>query len=395
MIKHIALLLSFIVMAAAPSFASDFATRCAAPGVIKCVGFDSSAEIPVNPNQSNSGPQGILPATFLPVIDTTTKISGAGSLLMTVPAGSPGASVGAFFTNFANDYSVRFGENTDFYVQWRQRLDQNYVDASIGTGTGNSGLSMKQIIIGMGSTTTYRKHSCEDSELVVQNISSNGIPGMYNDCGRYLGLRVVASSGGYGSPDYLNQNARPNPPGCWHYAPTYAHRVAPLGSCIPYTANNWTTYQIHVHVGIQAQHTNPDSPGTHFGWYWDGSTVEAWIAQEGQPSIQILNIQNFSLGPLRSTSVDTLNQKYGQVWLLPYTTEGSFSQTSSVWYDDLIISTNLIADPADGGTSGSPTLALVLLALLVIMLLPASIISRTSTVEHTDHAYVSRDRSIN
>src|SRR5882672_8754409 len=65
-----------------PPGSQPFATRCAAPGVIKCVSFDSAADI-AGGFGSNSGifanGSGVKPA-----IDTTVKASGAGSLMFTI-----------------------------------------------------------------------------------------------------------------------------------------------------------------------------------------------------------------------------------------------------------------------------------------------------------------------
>src|SRR5690606_9054530 len=107
--------------------AADFATRCAATGVIKCVGFDSAADL-VGQSGSNAGTiprEGGPP----PSIDTSIKASGAGSLRFSIPAGSPGSAAGSYFTNFSADLATQFGENSEFYVQFRQRMTPEFVSA--------------------------------------------------------------------------------------------------------------------------------------------------------------------------------------------------------------------------------------------------------------------------
>ena len=49
----------------------------------------------------------------------------------------------------------------------------------------------------------------------------------------------------------------------------------------------------------------------------------------------------------------------GKVWLLPYQTGGNWSglQTGYMWFDELIISRNDIADPVDGGGNAQPPAA--------------------------------------
>jgi hypothetical protein len=80
------------------------------------------------------------------------------------------------------------------------------------------------------------------------------------------------------------------------------------------------------------------------------SYVQMWLAREGQPSQLI-----FDWGPYNlSAGASSENQKYGKVWLLPYQTGKSSSQShpaAYTWYDELIISRNKIADPTSGGTS--------------------------------------------
>src|SRR5258705_10328596 len=60
---------------------ADFAARCTAPGVVKCVGFDNTtADIVRNVNLVPDGN-----GTFRGGLDTATKTSGAGSLRFDLP----------------------------------------------------------------------------------------------------------------------------------------------------------------------------------------------------------------------------------------------------------------------------------------------------------------------
>jgi hypothetical protein len=68
--------------------------------------------------------------------DTTVKASGNSSLKFTIPANSPSDSSGAYFTNFSADLSTQFGENSDFFIQWRQRFSPEFVATKFAGGGG-------------------------------------------------------------------------------------------------------------------------------------------------------------------------------------------------------------------------------------------------------------------
>jgi len=75
-----------------------------------------------------------------------------------------------------------------------------------------------------------------------------------------------------------------------------------------------------------------------------------WSAREGQPSVLVHSWTTYDLANNNTAA------KYGKVWLLPYHTGKSSSQSHPegyTWYDELIISRNKIPDP---GTS-TPTQA--------------------------------------
>src|SRR5712671_7058125 len=95
------------------------------------------------------------------------------------------------------------------------------------------------------------------------------------------------------------------------------------------------TFQIRIKTGPRL--------ATGLADEWINSTVTLWVAQEGQGSQLVVDM------PWNLTAGDpALDQKFGKVWLLPFHTNKSPTQTNPVaftWYDELIISTKLIADP--------------------------------------------------
>src|SRR2546425_13001737 len=84
---------------------SDFAQRCSAPGVVKCVGFDSPSDI-AGGYGDNSG---IFPGEkAAPKLDTSVKASGNSSLVFTILSNTGSDASGSYFTNFSADLSVQF-----------------------------------------------------------------------------------------------------------------------------------------------------------------------------------------------------------------------------------------------------------------------------------------------
>src|SRR5258708_15748983 len=166
-----------------PPGAQDFPTRCAQPGVIKCVGFDSPSDI-AGGYGDHSGI--INSGTAAPVLDTTIFASGTSSLKMTIPSLSPADTSGSYFTNFSTDLLTQFGANSTFYVQWRQRFSPEVLNTFFNGARG-----WKQAIIGAGgkpgctaptSASGLCTSSCGALETVTQNTFQRGFPQMYNSC---------------------------------------------------------------------------------------------------------------------------------------------------------------------------------------------------------------------
>lgn len=341
----------------------DFELRCMAPGVIKCVDFDDVSDITgewgLQPQGVINHPGGISPGYGFTVIDTTIKASGAGSMKMPIKGGQVGNFSGDFFANFSDDYSVQFGENTDFYIQHRIRMDDGYVYAARGDGTQPTGITgMKQGMVGAGSqgttlqgapnTTGGPFTSCTDLEIVWQNNNRLGVPQMYHNCGRFQGFTYPQGSSPWFPGSDERRQSTPVDPGCYWGAPgfdstppilTVNSRTAPDGNCQGYYANEWMTIQTHVHVGPLGLL----SDGGGLSTYYTNSHVDQWISREGGPPIQTQDY-NINLGPINPTS-----QKYGQIWLLPFSGSENFPLDATVWYDDLIISTQRIAEPTAVG----------------------------------------------
>ena len=261
-------------------------------------------------------------------MDTAVKASGNGSLKFTIPSNSGSDTSGTYFTNFSSDLSVQFGENSEFFVQWRQRFSPEYITTQYTDGGG-----WKQAIITTGDQAATVHSSCTAIGIVVQNHYGLGFPKMYNSC------TGSASHGPYdnffesvGSPptDFKLQNGRAAP--FCLYSQSKSSYFAPVGNCFGYVPNEWITFQVHVKIGPRV--------GNEF----TNSYVTMWAAREGKASELVVNWgpYNLSAGSLAE------NQRYGKVWLLPYNTGKNAAQAHPVaytWYDELVISRNKIADP--------------------------------------------------
>jgi hypothetical protein len=320
-----------------PPGSQNFATRCAQPGVLRCVGFDSPSDIVGTIGDVS----GIFTGETLPVLDSTLNASGGtgSSLKFVIPANSGANSSGNYWINFSDNLQTQFGENSDFYVQWRQFFSPELINTQFAGGGG-----WKQVIIGEGDNpgctrgTAISKDSggncafsCTQLEIVTQNVLHRGIPQMYHSCGvkdgTYEGLDVV-TAGSAIHPQY----STPNLTNC-NYPGPYT-----TANCIPYKANQWMTFQVHVRVGTWYKNDRV---------YHSDSAIHLWIAEQGQASRLAMERE-----PSKGTGYDLVNlspsfSNYGKVWLLPYNTGKNPNVTNPVattWYDELIISRNPIAD---------------------------------------------------
>jgi hypothetical protein len=305
--------------------AADFAARCSSPSVIRCIGFDSQSEI--NGNYGDNS--GTMAGAASPSVDSAVKASGNASLRFTIPSNSGPNASGSYFTNFSPDLSVQFGENSEFYVQWRQRFSPDFLNTQFEEGEG-----WKQAIIGTGDQPGHPYASCTALELVVQNNYQRGFAQMYDSCtgstshGAYAGFQQR-----YGSTDFKLQNARPAPYCLYSQGQSKPVKFfPPSGNCIGYFPNEWMTFQVGVRTGPRV---NDEFANSH---------VQLWIAREGQRSELVIDWGPYNL----SGGAATENQRFGKIWLLPYHTGKSEKQghpTGYIWYDELIVSRERIPDP--------------------------------------------------
>ncbi|HET7872496.1 MAG TPA: fibronectin type III domain-containing protein [Terriglobales bacterium] len=283
------------------SMPNDFHARCQSPGVVRCFGFDTVDEVlPLLKSAADNHVHGF--------VDSAIKASGAAALRFDVMPRLGANSAGAFMLEFPR----QFGSGEEFFVQWRQRFDQEMVTRAFRKGEG-----WKQAILGAASTG-----SCSANEVVVQNTYHRGFPQMYHSCGlkdsQYEGLNPL-----FPPSDFLLQDAN----GC-----RYSEQRSPR--CFRYRADQWMTFQVHVKVGVWYVNKS--------GSYHRDSVVELWVAEENKPSVLVISLPDYDL------THEGADQKYARIWLLPYNTNKDDSEDHPVahtWYDELIVSTRRIPDP--------------------------------------------------
>jgi hypothetical protein len=317
---------------------ANFQLRCGEAGVIKCVGFDRPEDV----SGTWGNTSGIIAGSAAsPVLDSNVKASGLSSLKMTIASHSGSDASGSYFANFSDRLDLRFGENSTFFVQWRQRFSpemfQCFSDAAGGC------VQWKQTIIGSGdlpgctpgnSARGRCFTSCSPLEIVVHTYQIYGFPVMYNSCtgstshGPYdLFQTFVPPS------DFKLQNARRAPYCLYSQKATNPPSLfPPQGNCYAYGANEWMTFQVQIETGARV---NDEFTASH---------VRLWVARFGKPSELVIDWGPYNL----SAGNPPANLKYGKVWLLTHMTNKDSSQSHSTaytWFDELIISRTKIPDP--------------------------------------------------
>ncbi len=359
---------------------SDYDTRCnaaiAAGG--RCIPFDSSSEIACLLWGCNTGLDlGFNGGHTAPVIDTSVKASGAGSLKFAVESQSPANGAGAYWANFSSDLSVRYGAGQSFYIQWRQRFSPELLNTIYHEADGTPTYGFKTSITTAGDHTgtctaaelasedcqnqqgVAAFRSCTYIDLPTQNVSQRKFLQAYQSCVGsssrpfpYAAFQRNYPSGtiDWGcNPDCYLQDA-PASPFCLYSQQAGGNAFPPNGNCIQFVANEWMTFKVKLTLG---QRGSNGVVGASPNDEWVGRRFEMWIAREGQPSVQAFNFGPFNM----SAGSVALDEKFGKIYLTPYQTRKDDTEvhaTAYTWYDELIMSPQDIADPG-AGTSTPPT----------------------------------------
>lgn len=264
----------------------NFQNRCQAAGVLKCMGFDTRSQTDM-PGRVGSV-----------ALDTAIKASGAGSMLVDIPP-TAGEGPGNIIVTLGKD----FGEGSSLYLQWRQRFSPAMVDGALG------GVGFKQFV------------------LYDQSPSGNVETYMLNQ--GYRGFPVIAAAMGR---QQMQKRVNGATALMWNESGVICSQ-SNLTGCLKYHPNEWMTFYYEQHIG---------------NWDQPNSTVKAYMAREGQPLQQFIHFDKewqFNL--------DDETSAYRRIWLGPFSNgreaNGNYP-AAATWFDELIISTQPIADPFPGGT---------------------------------------------
>jgi len=308
--KHLVfILISLYLFISIPTQAvtpeEDWQARSAHPDVIRAVGFDN-VDIVENLSYrlNNSKAQYVS-------FDSTTKASGEGAMRFEIVSGS-GANSGNWRINFSDDpYPVKLGVGDDFYIQWRQRFSASFLDTVFDGGNG-----WKQSIVGEGDRAGIKlgqvgeATSCTRLEVVVQNTRQRHFPQMYHSCGDYFPFQEK-----YLSFNFKLQNAIDKGPDIspvenrfvlYPYEKTDVNKVREGSPAQSYHPEEWMTFQVHI-PGPLGTALDPRIGQNRSGF--TQSTVEMWVARDGQPSVKTISFNNVVLQ--RDDSVVDTGEKFG------------------------------------------------------------------------------------
>jgi len=298
---------SVMVSNTSTSAEADFQARCAAPGVLKCVGWDSPSDF-IPASGGGGYADGLYPAddgTYQGTMDTAIKSSGAGSLKFTIRPFTGSNAAGYWMAAFGPDTNrAKFGAHSTFYVQWRQRFSPEMLNFKWNT-VSNEG--WKLIIM-----YPVPGPSCTATQLVMENTYQENIAQGYTECG----ARGLYTNNG--KPPYLHEQGDYNCP----YGGPYAGP-----NCFVFPANTWLTFYWQVQIG---------------DWGQPNSYIQAWVAPEGRPLKKFLNLPNFVLN--RENPGDGFNE----IQLTSYLSGKNpalRNPMAHTWYDELIISRQPITAP--------------------------------------------------
>ena len=295
---------------------ADFQARCTGSGVFLCEGFETNASVLT---YANPDWRGIVTAAR----DNAVYTSGSGSMRIQCPGNSEDNCGGNWDRK---NWGQNFGQNSTFYVQFRQRFSPEMLNGILEDGLGQG---FKQVVLADSGGQL-----CANVEVTTQNSYFAGYPIMYDRCG-YQFAKVISPSPNYDSLLQWSSFYPSRPPGtieCHSYNPP-----ANPTDCQYYAENNWMTFYYVIHIGT---------------WGQANSYVKAYVATEGQPMRQFINMDPWT------AQNDGAGSVYNRIWLGNYITRKDSSHahaTAYTWYDEVIVSTQPIVAPGTATPSPDTT----------------------------------------
>ncbi len=335
---------------------ADWQKRSTGPGVVLALGFDTQSEWLDHIWEDTNCDPAYAPGCKPNAWDQSQKASGAGSVRFDIKSKSHANIAGSMAVNFSSNLQTQFGENDEFWVQWRQRFDDVFINHPYAATGYDGTTNWKQIIIGEGDRynsngSVLTANSCTQLELVMQRRFNDSVryPGMYMTCGEYL---PFSTDLGY-DYNYTWQNERKRSDGRSSCTIYEGRTYSDVSGCTRYVANEWMTFMVHVKLGPYGSAYSKLHDTTRTGY--TQSTVEFYAARQGG-ALELAHREDNLVIPN-----STRDAKYGKVWLLPFMTNKDESEAhadASTWYDELIVSRQPIPAPAgasSGGGSGTPS----------------------------------------
>ena len=300
-------------MLAVGAHAADFQSRCGAPGVLVCRGFDAASDFApgVLPGSGVYGPD---PCTNCrtPSQDSQVSLSGASSVRFDINGQTSSDMAGSFRQFFGRT----FGNGTTFYVQFALRYDPNLVALNwyqlVGTGWESA------VFHGAANS------SCSDAELTTAISYDLKLQQLTTECGA-RGLWTSQTP-----PLLLQQGDHP--------CDFDATQAGDTSACFTYAdrADVWITYYYKVTIGV-------------FGT--PSSSIEAWYSTRGEPFSKFIDLSNFNLKNATGPTND-----FAYVTVSPYMrgkNQAVNHPTAHLWLDELIVSTQPIAAPGPINDAGN------------------------------------------
>jgi len=300
----------------------DFAARCAAAGVVKCVGFDNITTDIVRGVNLSPDAFGV----YRGGLDTTTKASGLGSLGFTLPPPPhAGANIAGQWTgaNYKPVFGRTFSEHSTFYVQYRVRFSPEMFS--------NSWSSTWKVAV-----MHYSDQSCANLEWTIGRYYGSGMVAPYTHCGG-KGPLTDTVTGKWQDPKlrvppYFNMQQG-------DYVCNYTDAGKNPVKCFTMTPNQWITFYYEFHLGT---------------WGLRNSQVKMFVQEENHPGYKkVIDVPDYAFDCNTNPCSQSPGKQQGfnTIKFTPYMTglprtSGKVGVTSHVWYDELIVSTLPIAAPS-------------------------------------------------
>jgi hypothetical protein len=309
---------------------ADFQARCSAAGVIKCWGFDDpSTDLVLNKHVFAGN-------CTTPSQDTITKASGAGALKFSLPVSCPpsadlagrwepqGSEGGGAF----NGRSFAGGDT--FYVQFRMRIT-----SSMLTNQWDSSWKFFEILY----NSSYYGHLA----LVWVNYYTSGFISGYHGASNII-IGTAQADGCLGPNMPEGCIAEPYPPyaiqqttdgrGSGDGRCDYKDTSNYPGDCVRFIPDTWMTFYYKVTYGAKNQYN---------------SQVQGWMMKDGDADFtQFLDTgPKFLLGGGVSNELggDVFNTLNFSTYMTRLSSCGPGCQDAAMWIDEVVISTQPIAQP--------------------------------------------------